>query len=94
MALTETGGIYLGRVRQILPTWTRPEAVAGNATTEFARHLRVLAPPAFTVHQIAKHLPKFRALYPNVTLELSYPARWPRSMRISTSVSSGSACSR
>ena len=36
-------------------------------------HLRVLAPPAFAVHQIAKHLPRFRALYPRVTLELVVP---------------------
>ncbi len=71
MALTETGSIYLGRVRQILADLDEAEAVAGSASTELRGHLRVLAPPAFTVHQIAKHLPKFRALYPNVTLELS-----------------------
>jgi len=35
--------------------------------------LRVLCPPAFAVHQIAKHRPKFRAMYPRVTLELSVP---------------------
>jgi DNA-binding transcriptional LysR family regulator len=33
----------------------------------------VLCSPAFAVHQIAKHLPKFRAMYPRVTLELSVP---------------------
>ena len=34
-------------------------------------HLRVLAPPAFAVHQLAKHLPRFRAQYPQVSLELA-----------------------
>jgi DNA-binding transcriptional LysR family regulator len=71
MALTETGSAYLARVRQILADLDEADAVASNATSELRGHLRVLAPPAFTVHQIAKHLPKFRALYPNVTLELS-----------------------
>ena len=33
----------------------------------------MLSPPAFAVHQIAKHLPKFRAQYPLVTLDLSVP---------------------
>ena len=71
MALTETGTLYLARVRQILADLEDADALASTATTELRGHLRVLAPPAFTVHQIAKHLPKFRALYPNVTLELS-----------------------
>jgi DNA-binding transcriptional LysR family regulator len=35
--------------------------------------LRVLSPPALAVHQLAKHLPKFRAEYPKVSLELSVP---------------------
>ena len=30
-------------------------------------------PPAFAVHQIAKHLPRFRARFPRVTFEFSVP---------------------
>ncbi len=73
LALTETGGAYLERVRQILGEVDEAEALASAATSEPRGHLRVLSPPAFAVHQIAKHLPKFRAQYPMVTLDLSVP---------------------
>jgi DNA-binding transcriptional LysR family regulator len=73
LALTDTGELYLERVRQILTEVEEAEALASAATSEPRGHLRVLAPPAFAVHQLAKHLPKFRAQYPRVTLELSVP---------------------
>jgi len=60
-------------VRHILTEVEEAEALATAATSNPRGHLRVLCPPAFAVHQIAKHLPKFRALYPRVTLELSVP---------------------
>lgn len=73
LALTDTGELYLERVRQILTEVEEAEALASAATSEPRGHLRVLAPPAFAVHQIAKHLPRFRKLYPRVTLELAAP---------------------
>jgi DNA-binding transcriptional LysR family regulator len=73
LALTDTGELYLERVRQILTEVEEAEALASAATSEPRGHLRVLAPPAFAVHQIAKHLPKFRSMYPRVTLELASP---------------------
>ena len=73
LALTDTGELYIERVRQILAEVEEAEAQASAATAEPRGLLRVLAPPAFAVHQIAKHLPKFRALYPRVALELSVP---------------------
>ena len=73
LALTDTGELYLERVRQILTEVEEAEALASAATSEPRGHLRVLAPPAFAVHQLAKHLPKFHALYPKVSLELSVP---------------------
>ena len=73
LSLTDTGELYLERVRHILTEVEEAEALATAATTEPRGHLRVLCPPAFAVHQIAKHLPKFRVLYPRVTLELSVP---------------------
>jgi DNA-binding transcriptional LysR family regulator len=73
LALTETGGAYLERVRQILTEVDEAEAFATAATSEPRGHLRVISPPAFAVHQIAKHLPKFRAQYPLVTIELVVP---------------------
>ncbi|CAN5862542.1 LysR family transcriptional regulator [soil metagenome] len=73
LALTDTGELYLERVRQILTEVEEAEALAGAATSEPRGHLRVLAPPAFAVHQLAKHIPKFHSLYPKVSLELSVP---------------------
>jgi DNA-binding transcriptional LysR family regulator len=73
LSLTDTGELYLERVRQILAEIDEAEALASAATAEPRGHLRVLCSPAFAVHQIAKHLPKFRAMYPRVTLELSVP---------------------
>jgi DNA-binding transcriptional LysR family regulator len=73
LSLTDTGELYLERVRHILTEVEEAEALATASTAEPRGHLRVLCPPAFAVHQIAKHLPKFRALYPRVSLELSVP---------------------
>ena len=73
LALTDTGEIYLERVRHILTEIEEAETLATAATAEPRGHLRVLCSPAFAVHQIAKHLPAFRAAYPRVTLELSVP---------------------
>ncbi len=73
LALTDTGELYLERVRQILTEIDEAEALASAATSEPRGHLRVLAPPAFAVHQLAKHLPRFREQYPRVSIELSVP---------------------
>ena len=73
LALTDVGDNYLERVRVILSEVEEAEAQASVSTSEPRGHLRVLAPPAFAVHQIAKHLPVFRARYPLVTIELAAP---------------------
>lgn len=73
LALTDTGELYLERVRQILTEIEEAEALASAATSEPRGHLRVLVPPAFAVHQLAKHLPRFHALHPLVTVEFSSP---------------------
>jgi len=70
LALTDVGEDYLERVRSILSEVDDAEAVAGLATAEARGRLSVLSPPGFTVHQLAKHLPRFRALHPKVTLDL------------------------
>lgn len=73
LALTDTGEMYLERVKQILTEVDEAEALASAAASEPRGHLRVLAPPAFAVHQLAKHLPHFHEQYPKVTLELHSP---------------------
>lgn len=73
LALTDIGEAYLERVRAILTEVEEAEALASAAASEPRGHLRVLAPPAFAVHQLAKHLPAFHAQYPKVTIELAAP---------------------
>ena len=73
LALTDTGESYLERVRQILAAVEEAESLAGAATIEARGQLRVLCSPAFAVHQLAKHLPAFRARHPKVSVELTVP---------------------
>ena len=73
LSLTDTGELYLERVRHVLTEVEEAEALATASSVEPRGHLRVLCSPAFAVHQLAKHLPAFRTLYPRVTLELSVP---------------------
>jgi len=73
LALTDIGEAYIERVRVILTEIEEVEAQASTASAEPRGHLRVLCPPHFAVHQIAKLLPRFHELYPGVTIELSAP---------------------
>jgi DNA-binding transcriptional LysR family regulator len=73
IALTDVGEAYLEKARQILVDVEESEALASESTKDPRGHVRVLAPPAVAVHQLAKHLPTFRAQYPNVSLELVAP---------------------
>ena len=71
--LTEVGEQVLDKVRQVLVGVEESEALASESTHLPRGHLRVLCPPALAVHQLARHLPRFQAQYPQVTLELSSP---------------------
>jgi DNA-binding transcriptional LysR family regulator len=71
VVLTEVGESYLEKVRQILLDVEESEALAGEATREPRGHLRLLCPPAVSVHQLAKHLPRFARQYPQVTVEIN-----------------------
>jgi DNA-binding transcriptional LysR family regulator len=73
IALTDVGENYLERARQILIDVEESEALASESTKDPRGLVRVLAPPAVAVHQLAKHLPAFRAQYPQVSIELSAP---------------------
>jgi DNA-binding transcriptional LysR family regulator len=73
LSLTEVGESYLEKVRAILVEVDEAVAEAGAATREPRGNLRLLCPPAIAVHQLAGQLPRFRARYPQVTLEISAP---------------------
>lgn len=71
LALTEIGEQYLERVRAILHDVEDTEALASSAHSEPRGAVRLRVPPSFAVHQVVKHLPRFHALYPQVTVEIS-----------------------
>ena len=73
IALTEVGEQYLEKVRAILAGVEESESLASESTKVPRGHLRLLCPPAIAVHQLAKHLPRFQAQYPEVTLEIDSP---------------------
>jgi len=73
VALTETGELYLERVRAILSEVEEAEALASAATSEPRGVVRVLCPPAFAVHQLATHLPAFKQRFPKVAVDLTVP---------------------
>jgi DNA-binding transcriptional LysR family regulator len=73
LALTDIGEAYLARAQRLLADLEDADACAGSDTKTPRGTLRVLCPPAFATHQLAKHLPRFRARYPQITLELTTP---------------------
>ena len=70
IALTEVGESYLERVRRILADVDEAELLAQASVADPRGPVRILVPPAVAVHQLAKHLPRFRARYPLVSLEI------------------------
>lgn len=73
VALTEAGEAYLAQARRILADLDEADALAGAGAATPRGTLRVLCPPAFAVHQLARHLPAFRAACPQVRLEIATP---------------------
>ena len=86
LALTDIGESYLERARQILAEVDDAEALASARRPSRAARSACCAPPAFAVHQLAKHLPAFRARYPKVSDRADRAGRRSRrSTRTSTS---------
>ncbi|MGH6646050.1 LysR family transcriptional regulator [Aquabacterium sp.] len=73
LVLTEAGERYLEHVRRILADVAQVEAEVGSDTAEPRGMLKVLAPPAFAAHQLARVLPVFRAQFPHIAIDLSAP---------------------
>lgn len=73
LALTDIGETYLQPATQILAELEDADALAGAASSTPKGTLRVLCPPAFAVHQLAKNLPRFHATFPQIFLEIATP---------------------
>jgi len=71
LALTEAGERYLHSARRLLAELDEADAEAGAASTEARGTLRVMAPPAFAVHQLAPLLPLLHQRHPQLRLEVS-----------------------
>lgn len=73
IALTDIGSTYLANAQRVLDELDAADALAGSSTRHPRGLLRVLCPPAFAAHQLARHLPAFRAAYPQLGLEVCTP---------------------
>ncbi len=70
LALTDVGSDFVDRARQILADVDDAEAMTRSVAQEARGVVRLRVPPAVSVHQLAKHLPKLHARYPKITLEI------------------------
>ena len=73
LSMTEAGERYLERARRILTELEEARAVVDDVSASPRGHLRILAPPAFAIHQLARQLPAFTRRHPDVTIELHTP---------------------
>ena len=71
LTLTDIGSDYLQRAQQILHDIDEADALASDATRQPRGEVRLLLPPAVSVHQVVRHLPRFCAQYPLVSLALT-----------------------
>jgi DNA-binding transcriptional LysR family regulator len=71
LALTEAGERYLHSARRLLAELDEADAEAGAGSTDARGTLRVMAPPAFAVHQLAPLLPLLHQRCPRLRLEMS-----------------------
>jgi DNA-binding transcriptional LysR family regulator len=71
LTLTQAGERYLEHVQRILVDVDEAQTAASFETAEPEGTIRVLCTPGFATHQLAKHLPRFRTLYPKLIIELS-----------------------
>ncbi|XAH24808.1 LysR family transcriptional regulator [Xylophilus sp. GW821-FHT01B05] len=74
LALTSAGEAYLARVRGILHDVDEAEAEAASSTRELRGILRVVATPVVATYFFAPRVPQWRALYPNVILDIATDA--------------------
>lgn len=71
LALTDAGEQYLARARAILSDLEEAESMTTHSAVQPSGRIRVLAPGAFSSHQLARHLPRFFARHPEISLDLA-----------------------
>ncbi|WP_395061608.1 LysR substrate-binding domain-containing protein [Paraburkholderia silvatlantica] len=77
LALTEAGDRYLVRSRQILDWVDEAEAEAGDAQIRPAGTLRVHSMTSFGQQYLIPLIPRYRDLYPDVAIEMTFAQHIP-----------------
>ncbi|RQU79363.1 LysR family transcriptional regulator [Burkholderia cenocepacia] len=77
LALTEAGGRYLQRCRQVLELIDEAEAEAGDACAKPSGKLRLHSMASFGQHYLVPLVSRYRELYPGVVVELTLAQRVP-----------------
>ena len=75
LSLTETGAAYYERCLQILADVEEAEAQAASAEAQPRGTLRISLPYSFGLRYVSPLLPKFRAQYPELALDVSFADR-------------------
>lgn len=71
MELTEEGKLFLHKARAILEAMDEAEETIRIRRQKPAGRLRIDAASPFILHAVVPHVGEFRALYPDITLELT-----------------------
>lgn len=77
LSLTDTGTVYLERVRQILADVDDAEAEASSQSRQASGTLRIYAHPGFGQAQLASLLPQYAKAMPNVLLDVTLTDHTP-----------------
>lgn len=71
LSLTETGHVYLERVRQILADIEDADAIAATSAKQPSGTLRIYSIPGFGVSQLTPLLPIFSKKFPDIILDIN-----------------------
>lgn len=75
LSLTETGGVYFERCRQILADLDEADSLAGEGAAQPKGKLRVSLPHSFGLRYVAPRIPDFCRRYPGMQLEVNFSDR-------------------
>lgn len=75
LSLTETGGLYFERCRQILTDLDEADTLANEGAAQPKGKLRVSLPHSFGLRYVAPRIPEFCRRYPGMQLEVNFSDR-------------------
>lgn len=75
LSLTETGGLYFERCRQILADLDEADTLASEGGAQPKGKLRISLPHSFGLSYVAPQIPEFCRRYPGMQLEVNFSDR-------------------